>query len=112
MVRPMTEEEMLRTLAGVPEGATLFVSYLAGRAPTATAIREAERARREGMAKRHFFGTLTGVRMTKKGDSVLTVQCDNRDDERRGTEDGYRTFNPNLGKLLAVEVVVMTPAKG
>lgn len=101
----MDEREMLEKLNGVPEGATLFVSYLAGRKPTARAFREAERARREGLSMRHFVGTLTGVWRTKKGEAVMTVLCDTRDDERRGTEDGYRTFNPNLGQLLSVEVI-------
>lgn len=101
----MTEQEMLQKLAGAQQGDTVFVSYLAGRAPNARAIREAERAKREGLAKRHFFGKLESVWTTKKGQSVVTVLCDNRDDERRGTEDGYRTFNPALGTLLSIEVI-------
>ena len=105
MRTPMTEKEMLEKLEGVPEGSTLFVSYLAGRPPTARAIREAERSRREGIARRHSVGKLERVWVTKKGEAVLTVLCENRDDERRGTRDGYRTYNPSLGQLLSVELV-------
>jgi hypothetical protein len=101
----MNEISTMKALVGVPEGATLFVSYLPGREPTARAVREAERARQEGLARRHFLGTLASQRITKKGEFVFTVLCDNRDDERRGTQDGYRTFNPSLGTLLAVEVI-------
>lgn len=104
----MTEREMVDKLTGVPEGSIVFVSYLVGRQPTARAIREAERSRRENIARRHFVGTLTSVWTTKRGDTVFTVLCDNRDDEARGTEEGYRTFNPNLGQLLSLEVIEET----
>jgi hypothetical protein len=92
-------------LAAIPDGAAVFVSYLVGREPTDRAVREAQRARREGLAPRHFFGTLQTRRRTKRGELVFTVLCDNRDDERRGTQDGYRTFNSSLGTLLALEMV-------
>lgn len=101
----LNEVNAMKALVGVPEGALLFVSYVAGREPTDRAVREAERSRREGIARRHFVGKLASQRVTKKGEYVFTVLCDNRDDERRGTRDGYRTFNPSLGNLLTVEVV-------
>ena len=97
--------DMVQKLAGVPEGAQVFVSYLAGRPPTGRAIREARRARREGMARRHFTGRLHRVWMTKAGEPVMTVLCDNRDDERTGAKEAYRTFNPALGTMLTLEVV-------
>lgn len=106
----MTGKEMVKALTGVPRGAKVFVSYDVGREPTVRAIREADRARREGLANRHFIGYLTEVRTTKRGDSIFTVLCDNRDDERRGAKTGYRTFNPSLGQLHGVEVLEMTPS--
>jgi len=101
----MDQIQAQERLTGVPDGATLFVSYLAGREPTERAVREAGRAETEGMARRHLFGTLVSRRTTRRGDFVFTVLCDNRDDERRGTLDGYRTINPNLGSLLTLEVI-------
>lgn len=101
----LSATDMVRKLEGVPEGATVFVSYLAGREPTPRAVRESERARREGYAPRHFFGKLHRVWTSKKGDPILTVLCDNRDDERTGSREGYRSFNPNLGTMLMVEVL-------
>jgi len=107
----MTEREMLDKLNGVPQGAKVFVSYLAGRKPTARAIREAERARREGLAMRHFTGTLTEVRTTKKGEAIMTVLADVRDNEQTGAHEHFRSFNPSLGQLLHVEVLEL-PATG
>lgn len=101
----MTEAEMLAALAGVPEGADLFVSYVAGRAPTDRAIREAQRATRAGQARRHFTGKLHRVWRTQKGEAVLTVLTPDRDDERTGAQEAYRTFNPSLGTLLGVTVL-------
>ncbi len=104
-MRTMSEQEMVLALAGVPSGTPLFVSYVAGRPPTDRAIREAARSRREGIAKRHYFGTLAEVRTTKRGDAILTIVCENRDDERTGEHRAFRTFNPNLGQLLSVAVL-------
>ena len=101
----VNESEVQEMLQGVKPGAVVFVSYLAGRPCTERAQREAERAAREGLARRHFFGTLTDAWTTKKGQFVFRVLCDNRDDERRQTNNGYRTFNANLGRLLTFEVV-------
>lgn len=101
----LTETEALEKLSSAQPGATLFVSYLAGRPPTDRAVREARRAEREGFARRHFTGVLTDAWVTRKGEFVFRVLCGERDDERRGTEDGYRTFNPSLGTLLSLEVI-------
>lgn len=101
----MDESQTRSKLQDVHEGATLFVSYLAGREPTERALREAQRASDMGLAKRHFFGKLASCRVTRKGEFVFTVLCDHRDDERRGTADGYRTFNASLGTLLSLEVI-------
>jgi hypothetical protein len=101
----MDEQAMVAALAGVPEGADLFVSYVAGRAPTERACREARRSEREGLARRHFLGKLHRVWRTQSGETVLTVLCENRDDERTGRQEAYRTFNPSLGTLLGVTVL-------
>jgi hypothetical protein len=100
----MNESEMMAVLAGLPEGTELFVSYVAGREPTDRAVREAQRSTDAGIARRHFTGKLHRVWTTKRGDTVLTVLCDNRDDERSGKQEAYRTFNPRLGTLLGVTV--------
>ena len=105
-MRTLTARDMIQTLDGVPTGTSVFVSYLPGKPPTERAIREATRSTKQGISNRHFFGTLASSPWrTSDGDIVFTVLCDNRDDERRGTQDGYRTFNPNLGQLLTLEVL-------
>lgn len=101
----LTAADMVNRLDGVPEGTPVFVSYLAGRAPTDRAVREASRARREGLSRHHFTGRVHRVWATKKGDTVLTVLCDVRDDERTGAQEAYRTFNPALGTMLTLEVL-------
>lgn len=102
----MDEREMVDALAGVPEGASLHVEYVAGREPTERAVREARRSEAAGIPRRSFFGKLHRVWRTKgKGEAVLTVLCANRDDERTGAQEAYRTFNPSLGTLLSVTVL-------
>lgn len=100
----MNGQEMLDRVRG-QEGSQVFVSYVPGREPTARAVREAGRSSRQGISRRHFVGTLHRVWRTKRGQPVITVLCDNRDDERTGSQQGYRTFNPELGSLLVLEVL-------
>lgn len=101
----MNEAELVAALAGVPEGADLHVQYVAGREPTPRAVREARRSEAAGIPRRSFFGKLHRVWRTKgKGEVVLTVLCENRDDERTGAQEAYRTFNPSLGTLVSVTV--------
>lgn len=92
-------------LDGIEVGQAVFVEYRAGRPPTERACREARRATRAGLPRRWFFGIVARKWTGKNGDPLVTVLCDNRDDERRGTQQGYRTFNPRLGCLLRLEVI-------
>lgn len=101
----LDETECVRRLQEAPEGAVLFVSYRAGRAPTERAEREAARACREGIARHHFLGTLASKRVTRRGEFVFTVLCGNRDNEATGEQQGYRSFNPSLGRVLSLEVI-------
>jgi len=108
----LNASEMGRILAGVPTEATVFVSYTAGRPPTERAILEAQRwVQGQGMARRHFVGKLHRVWESKNGDLLLTILCDNRDKILpNGTlaPPNYRTINPNLGKLISLEIISMT----
>ena len=102
----LTEQDMLEALDRVPTGATVFVSYNAGRPPTARAVREAQPAADMGLNLRHFVGKLSSVWMTKKSQVVMTVLCDNRCNEDNGMQPPhYRTFNPSLGHLHVLEVI-------
>lgn len=101
----MDERDMLSKLDGIPPGSKLFVSYVAGNEPTTRAIREAARAAREGYPRRYYFGTFTNVKLTKAGSWIMNMLCENRDDERTGSSHGYRSFNPSIGNLLALEVI-------
>lgn len=89
-------------LDGIEVGQAVFVEYRAGRPPTERAQREARRATEAGMPRRWFFGVVARKWTGKNGDPLITVLCSNRDDERRGTQEGYRTFNGNLGELLQI----------
>lgn len=101
----MNAIQMIEKLMGVPEGSKLFVSYIAGRPPSDTAKRQARRNAREGIARRHFTGTYTSVRMTKRGHVLLTMWVEERDSGDPMRQGAYRAFNPSLGTLLSLEVL-------
>ena len=102
----MSEKEMSDKLDEIQEGDTVFVSYHAGRAPTDRAQEEAEKAADEGYTRRWFLGRLEGKWTTKKGQKVFCVYTLTRYNSKDPAAEGhYRTFNPQLGKLLALEKV-------
>lgn len=95
-------------LKDLPLDSTVFVSYVPGRAPSAQALREGERAMNEGISPRHFTGTFKGVSKTKRNEVVFTLWVEERDSIARDgtkTPGAYRAFNPSLGRLLSLEVV-------
>ena len=99
-------KEMVRRLDGAVSGATVFVSYSAGRDPKPRAVREAMKAEHEGYPKRWFIGQLVRQWITKKGDPVFTIFTATRYNEDVPSADGhYRTINPNLGSILSLEVI-------
>jgi len=102
----MNGKQMVEKLKDVPVDSIVFVSYLAGRRPTAQAIREASRSAAEGIAPRHFTGRFKGITYTKKwNEPILTVWVEERDSGSQMTQGAYRAFNPALGKLLHLEVL-------
>lgn len=101
----ITAIEAMAALRDARLGSTVFVAYEPGRAPTARAVREARRAAEAGLNLTHFVGKLTGVRLNKKGELYFTILTEERDDERRGTQDAFRSFNPGLGDLRALTVL-------
>lgn len=100
----LTTTDMLARLSNVSRGTLLFVSYAAGREPTARAIEEARpHTENPKRSRRHFVGELSSVWTARNGDTIMTVYVHNRD---TGGEPGaYRSFNPALGELLALEVL-------
>ena len=99
----MTAQQMEDALNGVAPGAMLFVSYVAGREPTALAIDEARpHTENPTRSRRHFVGTLSSVWTAKNGDPIMTIKAHNRGLDTKGA---YRSFNPNLGTLLSVQVL-------
>ena len=103
----LTASDAVQKLQGVQPGQMVFVSYLAGRPPTERQIREAGKARREGYPRRWYFGRLERQWITQKGEPVFSIFTHTRDNENDPAADGnYRTFNPNLGTLLELEVMV------
>lgn len=104
-MRFLTVQDVVNRLLPVQEGALVFVSYNAGRAPTARAIREASPALEAGMNRRHFVGKFAGLSLNQRGEVYFTVLCDNRINENTGSAPHYRSFNPSLGKLINLEVI-------
>jgi hypothetical protein len=96
-------------LRHVPPGSELFVSYLAGRPATPLAQQQAKRAEAEGISRHHFTGALSSLWFTSRGEVVFTLIVNERDNAA-GTPGAYRTFNPNLGDLLALEVIELSSA--
>lgn len=105
MAKYITGSEMHALLKDMPEGTKLFVSYTAGRQPSPQALRECSRSAQEGIAPRHFTGTLKSVWVTKRHQPVLTMWVEERDSGDRLTPGAYRTFNPALGKLRVLVVL-------
>jgi len=105
MAKYITGSELLTHLQDMPEGTKLFVSYTAGRQPGPQALRESARSAQEGIAPRHFTGTLKRVWVTKRREPVLTMWVEERDSGAGLTPGAYRTFNPALGKLRILVVL-------
>lgn len=106
-MQTMTEQEM-REIAEASIGATVFVSYVAGREPTARAIEEATPHTTDpARPRRYLYGELTSVWQNKHGEWCLTLLAENRDTIRKGIrfEGGYRTINPSLGQLVVLDVI-------
>lgn len=105
----MDVEKIIRK-AGI--GAHVFLSYVAGAEPTERAMREAERAKREGICRRHFVGQITRIARNKRGEFYFTLFTGERDDERRDTENAFRSFNPEFGRVLTLEVIEPARVQG
>lgn len=105
----MTATEMVAKLEGVEKGRQVFISYLAGRPPTDRAIREATKADEAydvPIPKRWLQGRFESLRITKKGEPVMTLFSTTRyNDQDPGAEGHYRSINPALGILLSLEVL-------
>jgi len=97
-------KQMVAALKDVPLNSTVFVSYLAGRRPGPQARQEAARSVSEGINPRHFTGKFRGIYFTQKWkEPVLTLWVEERDSD--GKRGAFRAFNPQLGRMLTLEVV-------
>ena len=106
-MQTLTQQDMVEIAAGAV-GATIFVSYVAGRRATERAVEEA-RPHTEDPARprRYLFGEITSVWQNRKGEWCLTLFAENRDTIRGGVrfKGGHRTINPSLGKLIVLDVI-------
>jgi hypothetical protein len=108
----LTTSQMVNKLRDCGRGSLLFVSYKAGEPPTDRQMLESERAvHEEGCNRRHYVGTLEALWTTRRGQKVLTIMAYNRDKltGEKLHEGGYRTFNPEVGELLSLEVIERRP---
>jgi len=80
----------------------LFVAYNAGRPPSPRAIEEAAVAKEAGLNLTHYVGRFESLRVTKRGDLLLTLFVFDRGVQGEGK---FRAFNPNLGRLRNVSVI-------
>lgn len=106
-MQTMTEQEM-REIAERAVGATIFVSYVAGREPTAKAVAEAELHTKDpARPRRYLYGQLTSVWQNRHGEWCLTLFAENRSTLWKDImfEGGYRTINPSLGQLIVLDVI-------
>lgn len=108
-MRFFNANDMLAKLDGVEEGDILFVSYIAGRAPTEKAIAEAVRHTEDPKRpRRYFLGEMVSVWQAQNGDWILTMRVYNRDTiQKDGSlkEGGYRSFNPSLGEMILIDPI-------
>jgi hypothetical protein len=103
-LKTLNSNDLIDAIVSVPLGSVLFVSYVAGREPTCRAILEAAGE----LPRRYFTGILHKVWRTKKNEWVLTLWAWNRKTLNKDgtlTVGAYRTFNPNVGKLIIVDVI-------
>lgn len=94
--KALTAVEVLTKLIGCRKGSQVFVSYLPGREANRKQVSEAP----VGMAGRHLVGTLSDVRIARNGDPIITIFAHNR-----GRSGSFRAINPNLGQVLAIELL-------
>jgi len=100
----LNSNDLLDAIVSVPLGSVLFVSYVAGIEPSSRAIVEAAGE----MPRRYFTGILHKVWRTKRNEWVLTLYAWNRKTLHKDgtlTVGAYRTFNPNVGKLIVLDVI-------
>jgi hypothetical protein len=88
----MNDQDLQVALRSLRAGATVFISYIPGNAPGATSG-----------ARRWFTGELLRAWNNARGELVFSARVAERD-------GAVRTFNPKVGKLLSLEVIV--PGKG
>jgi len=112
-MKTMNEQEM-RAIAEKAIGATVFVSYVAGREPTERAVEEARPHTEDPTRpRRYLYGELTSVWQNRLGEWCLTILAENRNTIKGKThsEGGYRTINPSLGQLVVLDVI-LPPGSG
>jgi hypothetical protein len=107
-MQTINESEMVELLQDMPEGTTAFVSYVAGRRCTERAIEEARpHTEKPRQPRRYFFGQIHRLFQNRHNEWCLTLFAENRDTIKDGIRfrGGYRTFNPNLGKLVVLALI-------
>jgi len=100
----ITANQMAEMMKDVTLDSIVFVGYEAGRPACAQGIKEASVAREQGINLTHYTGQFRGIRVTKKGEHVMTLWV-----QERGEGGAYRAFNPTLGTLRTLEVIQLAP---
>src|ERR1700693_3736929 len=98
--------QMVEKLWMIPEGTIIQGYYQAGKESTERAIEEAKKAQHLHVDKQFFHGAYQGIRLNKQALPFMLIRnrCRyNMDDAT--AKDHYRAFNPELGKLLSLEIM-------
>ncbi len=101
----MDEAQTAALLAGLSEGAEVEVVYEAGGERTPRAEREASRARLAGADLQRLRGRYVGSWRNQRGELYFTILTPDRDDERTGEQEAYRSINPSVGNLRALQAL-------
>lgn len=100
----LNANDLQALLANATEDTIVHLSYRAGSALTAQAVREFNEAADwnvlRGLPASTYIGNFVGFKTTKKGEVILTLFVHNR-----GSVGNFRTFNPKLGTVLSATVV-------
>lgn len=99
----LTAVEVLTKLQGSTRETIVHFAYVAGRPANEEGKRQFAEARdyNDTMRKSaiEYTGTFHDARLNKKGEVVITIFCVNR-----GEVGHFRSFNPELGTFLDVQV--------
>lgn len=96
----LNANDLLAALSTATEQTIVHIEYRAGRPANARGVKEYAEASDWNKPSTSYTGHFAGMKTNKWGELIVTIYCHNR-----GKTGSYRSFNPNLGSVLSVQVV-------